>query len=65
MPEDAALLTLEPPGCREALGAARNVLTALNGNLQLVSDTTLRDMQVALSERVSNAYLHALRPALL
>jgi anti-sigma regulatory factor (Ser/Thr protein kinase) len=58
MPDDAAVLTLELPSRPEAAGAARKALTALNGNLHLVSAATLVDIQLAVSELVTNAYRH-------
>jgi len=58
MPDDAAALTLELPSRPEAAGAARKALTALNGNLHLVSAATLTDIQLAVSELVTNAYQH-------
>ena len=58
MPDDAAALTLELPSRPEAAGAARKALTALNGNLNLVSTATLTDIQLAVSELVTNAFQH-------
>jgi anti-sigma regulatory factor (Ser/Thr protein kinase) len=53
-----ALLTLELPNRAEAVGAARNALTTLNGNLHLVSAERLRDVQLLTSELVANAHRH-------
>ena len=58
MDDDAALLTLELPGRTEAPAAARQALTALNGSLHLVSEERLRDMQLVVSELVTNAHRH-------
>jgi anti-sigma regulatory factor (Ser/Thr protein kinase) len=58
MPEDAALLTLELPSRSEAPSAARKALTALNGNLHLLSTSRLRDVQLLVSEIVTNAVIH-------
>jgi anti-sigma regulatory factor (Ser/Thr protein kinase) len=58
MPEDAALLTLELPSRPEAPSAARKALTALNGNLHLLSTSRLRDVQLLVSEIVTNAVIH-------
>jgi anti-sigma regulatory factor (Ser/Thr protein kinase) len=58
MPEDAALLTLELPSRPEAPSAARKALTALNGNLHLLSSSRLRDVQLLVSEIVTNAVVH-------
>jgi anti-sigma regulatory factor (Ser/Thr protein kinase) len=58
MNDDGALLTLELPGRTEAPAAARQALTALNGSLHLVSEERLRDVQLVVSELVTNAYRH-------
>jgi anti-sigma regulatory factor (Ser/Thr protein kinase) len=58
MADDAALMTLELPSRPGAAGAARKALSALNGNLHLVSASTLSDLQLAVSELVTNAYRH-------
>ena len=58
MADDAAVLMLELPSRPEATGAARKALTALNGNLHLVSAATLTDIQLAVSELVTNAFQH-------
>jgi anti-sigma regulatory factor (Ser/Thr protein kinase) len=59
MAEDAALLTLELPSRREAPAAARKALTALNGSLHLLSSGRLRDVQLLVSELVTNAVRHS------
>ena len=58
MPDDAALLTLELPSRPEAPSAARKALTALNGSLHLLSSSRLRDVQLLVSEIVTNAVVH-------
>ena len=58
MSDDGALLTLELPGRTEAPAAARQALTALNGSLHLVSEERLGDVQLVVSELVTNAYRH-------
>ena len=58
MNDDVALLTLELPGRTEAPAAARQALPALNGNLHLVSEQRLGDVQLVVSELVTNAYRH-------
>jgi anti-sigma regulatory factor (Ser/Thr protein kinase) len=57
-PAGGAVLTLELPNQAEAVGAARNALTSLNGNLHLVSAERLRDVQLLTSELVANAHRH-------
>jgi anti-sigma regulatory factor (Ser/Thr protein kinase) len=51
-------MTLELPGRPEAAGAARKALSALNGNLHLVSASRLTDIQLAVTELVTNAHVH-------
>ena len=58
MNDDVALLNLELPGRTEAPAAARQALTALNGSLHLVSEERLREVQLVVSELVTNAYRH-------
>ena len=53
-----ALLHLELPGTTEAQAAARQALTALNGSLHLLSEERLREVQLVVSELVTNAYRH-------
>ena len=62
MPDDAALLSLELPSRPEAPGAARKALTALNGSLHLLSSARLADVQLLVSELVTNAVMHAGSP---
>jgi anti-sigma regulatory factor (Ser/Thr protein kinase) len=59
MPDDAALLTLDLPSRPEAPSAARKALTALNGSLHLLSSSRLLDVQLLVSEIVTNAVVHA------
>jgi anti-sigma regulatory factor (Ser/Thr protein kinase) len=59
MADDAALLTLELPSRPEAPAAARKALTALNGSLHLLSSRRLFDVQLLVSEIVTNAVRHA------
>jgi anti-sigma regulatory factor (Ser/Thr protein kinase) len=59
MPDDAALLTLDLPSRPEAPSAARKALTALNGSLHLLSSSRLVDVQLLVSEIVTNAVVHA------
>lgn len=58
MAEDAALLTLDLPSRPEAPAAARKALTSLNGSLHLLSTNRLRDVQLLVSEIVTNAIRH-------
>jgi anti-sigma regulatory factor (Ser/Thr protein kinase) len=58
MAEDAALLTLDLPSRPEAPAAARKALTSLNGSLHLLSSSRLRDVQLLVSEIVTNAIRH-------
>ena len=53
-----AVLTFRLPSRDEAPGAARRALSALNGDLHLVSEARLRDAQLLLTELVANAVLH-------
>ena len=58
MSDDVALLNLELPGRTDAPAAARQALTALNGSLHLLSEERLREVQLVVSELVTNAYQH-------
>ena len=59
MSEDAAALTFELPTRPGAAGAARRALSALNGNLHLVTESTLRNLQLAATEFLANAQKNA------
>jgi anti-sigma regulatory factor (Ser/Thr protein kinase) len=59
MSDADAVLTLALPGQAGAAAAARTALTALNGNMHLVSEPRLRDAQLLVSELVTNALVHS------
>jgi anti-sigma regulatory factor (Ser/Thr protein kinase) len=53
---------LELPSRAQAPAAARKALTALNGSLHLLSSVRLADVQLLVSELVTNAVRHANSP---
>src|SRR3954447_14650093 len=59
MLDDDALFRLRLPRRPESVSAARKALAALNGDLHLVSQGRLRDVQLMTSELVTNAIRHS------
>src|SRR3954453_11605558 len=59
MLDDDALFRLRLPRRPESVSAARKALAALNGDLHLVSQGCLRDVQLMTSELVTNAIRHS------
>ncbi len=61
MNDDDALVALRLPSRPEAAAAARKVLSALNGDLHLVSEGRLADAQLLVTELLANAVRHSER----
>src|SRR3954449_2927311 len=59
MSDDSGVLKLQLPGRAEAPSAARRALAALNGDLGLVSEERLRDVQLLVTELVANVVRHS------